>query len=81
VKEQTSWTYDLRKKDDPRSSVCSMVGTLSFVEEKNKRQNHVPKMRIEHHAKMSSRIFCFTVSMDHFLAVIQINGSKECWQS
>jgi hypothetical protein len=34
VKEQSSWTYDLRKQDDPRSSVCSMVGILSFVENK-----------------------------------------------
>jgi hypothetical protein len=58
VKEQSSWTYDLRKKDDPRSSLCSMVETLSFVEEKNKSQNQVPKMRIKPHAEMNKGILC-----------------------
>jgi hypothetical protein len=53
------------------------VGTLSFVEEKNKRQNHVPKMRIKPHAEMNKGILCFIVSVDHFLAVMQINRSKE----
>jgi hypothetical protein len=55
-----------------------MVRTLSFVEEKNKRQNPVPKMRIKPHAEMNKGILCFTVSVDYFLAVIQISRGKEC---